>query len=470
MSLLRSILQPRESTTELPLWHTPTPSVPPPPVAHSVATLPPMDLPPVDDDDELAVLQSREEQALHDRIQALLDAQAAALTAPPSNAHDTEAHTLRTTTSRRPSHNSSSTNDDTHTISSRASHVSSTHPSKPLALNPTRRALHRAMLANAQLKNRELSLVHSALADEKSILAKLDTWAARSSALEAEIASQAENAERETRTLRAEEERLGNAIRATEAKLADLRRREAQVKDALRTRDGEGQARLASFRAALAEVQRTSGAFLERLPRPRSGGDEFFSLPPARRTLGAAREAWSARAGSLAARGRAARREAKALEVGARVWKGICEEVRGFESQLRRDMPRLLDEPEVGRALLEEMERVIEVVREGKEGAEARGWNLLVACAGAELEALEEGRRVLRGAVGGDAVKESGESDMDEHEELYGDGSLLLGRREQDGPGEESRLTAVRRDLLDSGDEDPDPDLMVSRAVDSDAE
>ncbi|KAL9607459.1 MAG: hypothetical protein Q9167_007635 [Letrouitia subvulpina] len=120
-------------------------------------------------------------------------------------------------------------------------------------------------------------------------------------------------------------------------------------------------------------------------------------------------------------------------------------------------------------------------VEEGLKTAEEKGWNLLVVCIGAELEALMEGEGLLKGALGldleldnGDAAEE-GRRDMNDAAHGLGNGNgdvelQSLGRtngsqgtrdmEELNGVGEEEG----REEPYD--DDEPGPELLFSKGDD----
>ncbi|KAI4232833.1 MAG: hypothetical protein LQ349_004768, partial [Xanthoria aureola] len=106
---------------------------------------------------------------------------------------------------------------------------------------------------------------------------------------------------------------------------------------------------------------------------------------------------------------------------------------------------------------IEGMKRVLDAMARAKETiggklkmAEEKGWNLLVVCIGAELEALVEGEQVLRSVLGVEGATGDGERDLGTD---AGDGS---------GLGGEQGMEGGKGMVEDTEDDEPGPELLLS--------
>ncbi|KAL9599108.1 MAG: hypothetical protein Q9219_004066 [cf. Caloplaca sp. 3 TL-2023] len=157
-------------------------------------------------------------------------------------------------------------------------------------------------------------------------------------------------------------------------------------------------------------------------------------------------------------------REIEALGEGRRVWGEVVRVVEDVETCLEAEMRGLGGQGgdgdgdgggEEGGSL----DRVLAAMAQARgtvEGkmrvVEENGWKLLVVCVGAELEALREGERVLRGLL------LVGEADGEGGEEVVAFAGVN-GRGRGHGHGQERAGT---EETYDDDDDEPGPELLIS--------
>lgn len=91
--------------------------------------------------------------------------------------------------------------------------------------------------------------------------------------------------------------------------------------------------------------------------------------------------------------------EKNALLEGAEIWAQSMELVMRFEDELRVQMQGQLGEEKL-RETVSRMGGIVSKLEKSLEIAEKKGWNLLVAAIGAEVEAFREGETMLRSVLG----------------------------------------------------------------------
>ncbi|KAE9366974.1 hypothetical protein N431DRAFT_429735 [Stipitochalara longipes BDJ] len=259
---------------------------------------------------------------------------------------------------------------------------------------------------------------------------------------------------REIAELRTEERAVENEIREMEDRLAQMKARKRWLADRINESVNKREARLSSYRGALREAELEVKEFLKRPPIYASivmGDDEgFTTLPPGRRTLDMAKEWWNKEITKLQLRKQEVEREKSALEEGAMLWEESVGIVTEFEEDLRRQMA--INEVHGVEKLRDQVVRmggVITKLGQTLSIAEERGWNLLIAAVGAELEAFKEGEAILRGVLG--QYKNENENESEHHE----DGSTN---------GVERSESLEREESQESEDDGPNlAELLVDR-------
>lgn len=255
--------------------------------------------------------------------------------------------------------------------------------------------------------------------------------------------------------LRTEERAVENEIREMEDRLAQVRAKKRWLGERIKEAVNKREARLSSYRGALREAESEVKEFLKRPPIQASivMGDEegFVALPPGRRTLEMAREWWNKELAQLQLRKEEADKEKSALEEGASLWEETMAIVTKFEDELREQMASSeVQDVQKLQEQISKMGAVIKKLGETVSVAEERGWNLLIAAVGAELEAFKEGEGILRGALGA-SYNGSGQGHI-EHGETSANGV----KRGESSEREESEDDGPNLAELLVDDRDPD--------------
>ncbi|KAI4111586.1 MAG: hypothetical protein LQ339_000457 [Xanthoria mediterranea] len=269
--------------------------------------------------------------------------------------------------------------------------------------------------------------------------------------------------------LAAEDESLGQQISELEDRLFEMRARRGVVRQRVREGRNRVEARVSSWRGSLEMVGKEEGEMLRR-ERGKNvvggvvlgeGGKGVWDLPIARRTLGMVGEFYEGLEEGLGTRLRGVEGEVRALEEGGRVWGDVVMEVGVVESMLEGEMKGLGErdggDDDGDERRIEGMKRVLDAMARARETiggklemAEEKGWNLLVVCIGAELEALVEGEQVLRSVLGVEGGIGDGERDVGTD---AGDGSGREGERGMEGG---------KGMVEDTEDDEPGPELLLS--------
>ncbi|KUI70093.1 hypothetical protein VM1G_05708 [Cytospora mali] len=306
---------------------------------------------------------------------------------------------------------------------------------KKLGISGARKGITRSMEQLANLKAEEEAALLSALSTRKQGLARLRKLATRRDDIAEQLSTLETDGEeplaKELEDLGSEHDGVSDEIRELEERLAGLKTRrrylEGRMEDVKNRRD----AGLSGYRNALREVEETSKVFLSRPPvKPLDvealaestneelspGGVEFMRLRPERRTFDMAREWWESEVVILEKRKAQVDTERAALEEGSEIWEEVISLVLDFEADLRRQMStsmaqmttdkgkeRELTTIETLKLHYEKINTVVMGLEQRLRIAEDRGWNLLIAAIGAELEAFREAARMNR-----DMLKKAG--------------------------------------------------------------
>jgi len=472
---------PSESTHELPLYHSPplSPAFPPPPIAasmHQAVSSPTSPNAPIRNPartprlnfpsprSEGLVLLQRREQKLEQDIQSLLDAQSEALLAGSSPNADV---------------------DDVLSIGSGTPRLLSParSPARPKPMTPAkaRRGLYHAVQELAAVKEKEMALVQKDGETCDAVLKRVERWGAKRDGLQDHIDKiTAQDLHAKTRGLQQEADALQEEIVATEQRLNKMRQRHARLISEIETVGNAVEGELTSYTSALAMLEADIEKFLKRPPSPVTNTEfnkTFVGLPASRRTLDMARDVWDAQAAELAKRSKSIRREKRALDQGARLWKSCIAKIESFERHLGAEMRAMQGRPSGTRMtdLLASLDEVLKSLEEDLAKAEKEGWTLLRICIGAEVEAFREGKKVLEEAAG---LKGTAKGKGKVQQDMDGDGESLLEQSsrdsmERDEEEEEGQITVwntprasgfLRNQPQNDGDDEPDMELMISKA------
>lgn len=448
-------------------------SVIPPPIVQSTYAPPPR--PPVQSVllERSAPLQDHQSELEAD-LQYLLDAQAEGLLKGlEGGSHDDSASTGSTTPTAR-------------SVRSASSRHGARPVKKKLGLRSARKGLYNTMLSLSAVKDDELHDISDNLREKDERIEQIDEWERKKAGLE--DAARAVDSNEDTiraQRLREQAETVEVEIRELERQLEDRRAAHRKLMRQATAVENEVQAKMASYTNSLRMLEEDVRKFLSINPQDSSsdplhgeGRQSVWQLPPKRRTLELARDQYTTDRTSTMEHRSAVEREKDALEEGATIWKDVVAAVTEFERRMRDDM-RNDHAPEEAterlQELLREMETLIGMLEGKLEGVRHKGWNLLVAAIGAEVDALQKGKELLENVLGVERSKEeNGEADLIGTQTVPSTGHDDEDResRSPSGGGEEihgldkSFETARRRRVsngVDSSEDDPDPELLFSQ-------
>ena len=446
---------------------------------------------------------SRHQNHLQSQIQSLLDSQSAALLSglgyndAPTSSYHSGTHTPTPTTTRSNSLASSKRNQ----LSPTRSHAFSPTrhaKSKPLSLNGARRGIGQAISSLTALKTQESEILQTELEARTQDILAINKFTTKQDGLRDAIATiSSQQSSQRLEEMRSEEQSLNHEIQDLEDKLAQMRARKQYLVREIRGLESSVGAKLSSYTESLRLVEQEAKRWLSRPPvntlrnnRDAKGKENeetsLWQLPKERRTLGMARE-WAMGEEELYKnRLETVETERQALEDGGDLWMEVRKIVGGVEKGLRdtlkaggsgsKDMEKVLGDMVVAKGAVDR------VLRE----SEKKGWRLLVACVGAEAEALGEGMDVLRGALeaeNGDShshqyqqphVRQHKHQNEDRGRDRNREGDLLGEANDLDefkrSTGEDcvADMTTTHETAQKSEDDDdgPGPDLLISHLED----
>lgn len=352
--------------------------------------------------------------------------------------------------------------------------------SKPRGLQTARRGIRKALAGFVQVKAEEDAHIDSALALRKQALEHLEQLRARREDVSTELSNLEDNREeplgQELRELAENHEGITQEIKQMEEKLVAMRNKRRWIREKMEDIKNRREAGLSGYRGALRDVNGEITAMVRRPPVqpldlvslhvddglagqvPSSGGLEFLRLIPERRTLDMAKAWWESEVSILERRKEQIERDREALEEGGAMWADIVSLVSDYESRLRQIMKgqdpsqsskgkdKELSQEDLIRSQLPEMENVIQTLEGLFQQAQDKHWNLLIAAAGAELEAFTEALEMLKSAVGEDDSEpnhDRGIDRLEQRDESFGSdnevpGDLLVSKVE-DAKREESQ-------------------------------
>ncbi|KAH8170448.1 autophagy Atg28p [Sarocladium implicatum] len=450
----------------------------------------------------------RQEKALEDEVQRLLDLQAAGLIAglggrPPAGS-DFDDHS--------DAGSSTPTGTFYSTATSKSRMVNSLHiparsnadgtvipvrqpkKAKSPGLRAARTGIRKSMLAFATLKAEEDAHIDEALAQRKKALLQLEHLSSRRDDVTNKLHSWEEDEEeatgQELRQLETDFNTLSTEIHAMEEKLVGMRNRRRVVRAQMEDVRNRREAGLSSYKGTLRDVESDIRAVMRHPPiQPlhleilsqggtldnedelvsASSGIDFIRMIPERRTVDMAREWWQTEIAALEKRKAQIDTEHQALDEGGALWSEVMALVTDFEARLRSAMKatstedassvatskgkeKLQSQEDVIREQLPLFEKSIAELEGHMQTAESRGWNLLICAVGAELEAFREAQELLRGVVPGEDDDDSEDKNLD----MAGSIQPVATRRSKDNgiEHEESDENEVPNDLLVSGVEE----------------
>lgn len=311
---------------------------------------------------------------------------------------------------------------------------------KEAGISDARKGIAGSMAQLANLKVEEDASILSALSTRKQALAKLRKLSSKHDDIAEELTAletdEAEPLARELEELGSEHRGVCSEIEELQKRLTELRTRRRYLERRMDGVKNRREAGLSGYKNALKEVEDATSSFLARPPvkpldvealsdstnteEPRStpGGVEFMHLRPERRTIDMAREWWENEISILEKRKAKVDTERTALEEGGQIWEEVVALVLGFETELRKLMTGVMASSVHGgkgkdrelpskdiilKLQYEKINTAVTGLEQRLHFAEDKGWNLLIAAIGAELEAFKQAQNINR-----DMLKESG--------------------------------------------------------------
>jgi cell division protein FtsB len=367
---------------------------------------------------------------------------------------------------------------------------------KRISLTGARKGLAKSMKEFVLVKQEEIKVLNEEEIRREQALRSVDLFETKRAGLKDQIAKiQNEAGTRHVNSLKAEAENLESEIKRLEDELAEKRARHRHLINQANQTENSVQSKLSSFEASLKMLDSEIKTFLKRPPIEQSlqagehhavSAGDFYTINPKRRTLDLAKDHWVGEGAMLRDRKQDVAAEIAALKAGSDIWRRIVTEINDFEKWLQKETRELSNIQPAGpidmSSALTRMDGLIDLLEQQYQFAEENGWNLLLCCIGAELEAFREGKALLSRTLG--LVQENGdggsqgtpESELIEYgganetdQDLGGsneslkatllamDGANdepLQGIVMSQGPGADSRS--------ESEDEGPGPDFLIS--------
>jgi hypothetical protein len=443
----------------------------PPPIIQSTYTTPPPSASIIGKSTvfEHPIASDTREDELHADLQFLLDAQVEALA---QGLESGKAGDGASTGSTTPTLNS---------VRTGLSRPGSRPAKKRLGLRSARKGLYTTITALSGIKREELQSLDAEVEEAERKLQQIDTWGTKRKGLE-DASSGVDEGEDTVRVqrLRQEADVLQDSIQEVEVQLADMKAKHRKLVRQIAAAENSTQAKLASYTQSISLLEADVQKFLSlqpSVPQPRleasNGQLSIWQLPPKRRTLEMAKAYFAEERDSTIERRRQVEQEKEALELGGKMWMDVAVSVTEFEKRVRAEMSGADmansghawdDQPQSSpgerlKELLVQMDTVIEDLESKLHTAEEKNWKLLIAAIGAELDALRQGRTILKGVLGepepelepqlGDVHSESAiVGEMDSGDEIRG--------------LDKSFETARRRMSNGDTDDEPDPELLFS--------
>lgn len=359
---------------------------------------------------------------------------------------------------------------------------------REIGLQGARRGIKKALRDLSGVKAQEATVISSQAEEKQDVLHALDAVEKKRTGIEDAIQRiDAHPTEGSAAVgLLVEEERgLDRGILEAEERLRILRAQRTRVRNEREQRENRLQAKLSSWQESLREVEREIRAsFLDVAPggewKKGVKGKGVWSLPKERRTVELVNEQVEAERKELVTRLEGIEREREACMLGGDVWNHVMMVVGHVEVSLKKETERLRVGHDQGdgegmQGMLNLMDEAIPTLEEKLAVAEEKEWNLLVCCIGAELEALREGREMLKIALGeaeGDLAESDGgttlsplhdivcereRGDTITKDEGMGFRSTHIQELQEEMVGRQSRVDRVEED-----DDEPGPELLFS--------
>lgn len=440
--------------------------------------------PPASQLDPLLAL-ARRERALQRDVQDLLDAQSAGLVEGRMGANTTDDRSSEGGSSTPTTYTSQPRPLRRESGALRNGVVPVRQPAKKqLGLRAARKGILRSMQELAHVKEAELEVLDMSVHTQKTSLAEVEKWERKLQQFDIEMERLEEAGEgRELLDLKADHGAVQAEIRELEERLMNMRARERALAMRVGEVENKRDSEMSSYKEAKKMAERQVRDFLLRVEPSTVLGmakqNDFFALPPQRRTLGMAREWYQDHLNQLSSLQKSVEAEHMALREGENMWSDSIRQVSEFERDLRAEMSSGELSADKLQDQLAKMSAVRGTLQAYMQQAEEKGWNLIICALGAEIEAFKEGEDILRSAVGLYADQTNAENERGNNEDEYGNQSMLKvppSRENSHGLDELNGLSSADKSHSatstaywssnahpeESDDDGPDPELLVS--------
>jgi hypothetical protein len=312
---------------------------------------------------------------------------------------------------------------------------------KPLNIRQVRNSISRSMAMLADLKEEEDAYIASAVSVRKTALAKANRLSNQHKTISADLRSLEKDdpLRKELENMGDEYKKVCGDIELFEGKLRALKHQKRVLESRMEEVRSERESGLSGYRGALKETERGIGEMMRTpgvkvlstegvahfdAPLPenssdgatkdaflgqRLNGHEFLRMRPERRTLGMAKDWWEGELALLLRRKETVDRERDALTEGAEIWAHTVQLIVGYERRLGTalsasshlevgpgsEAARRKTEESLFQAQYRNLRETIKEIQDRLQYAEEKGWNLLVAAIGAELEGFMESEKIL---------------------------------------------------------------------------
>ncbi|ETS73193.1 hypothetical protein PFICI_15138 [Pestalotiopsis fici W106-1] len=321
---------------------------------------------------------------------------------------------------------------------------------KPLTIRQVRASIARSMAMLSDLKEEEDAYIASAISSRKVALARANKLSNQHKAIAAELQALESDdpLRKELDGMNQEYGQICGNIDELEGQLRAMKHRKRVLEARMEEVRSERESGLSGYRGALREAERNIGQMM-RMPgvkvlsledtaevtepgSPNStikegdleralNGHEFLRMRPERRTIAMAKEWWEGEITLLDHRKLAVDKERDALSEGSEVWAEIMQLILDYERRLRAALSESIQvrpgrgkelEGDLFRGQYEDLRRTTKELERNLQFVEQKGYNLLVAAIGAELEAFAEGENILAGLMRAKGYELPRESDL----------------------------------------------------------
>lgn len=391
-----------------------------------------------DVDNTFRTIQRRERQ-IQKELQKLLNAQAAALDqGEGSSGTNQDGSETPRGTSRASSSPYRSRSTSSYEGSPAPAVVPVRQPKpKPLTIRQVRNSIARLMAMLSDLKEEEDAYIASAISTRKIALARANKLSHQHKAIAADLRTLETDdpLRKELEGMNEEHGKVNEDIQDLEGKLRALKHRKRVLESRMEEVKSERESGLSGYRGALKETERDIGEMMrvpgvkvlsvedaaqasqgegadgpghDVLAERALSGHEFMRMRPERRTIAMAKEWWEGEMALLSRRKDAVNTERDALFEGSGIWGGIVQLIIDYEKRLAAALSSSVQvrpeqreelEAELFQSQYRDLRQTIKELESELQYVQGKGWNLLVAAIGAELEGFMEGESILAGLM-----------------------------------------------------------------------